>query len=392
MWDGVKAAYDKSPQLDRLRTLCELRGYEDGSLEDEAEKIGREIALDAQVLAVVGHAASATTRRAAWLYSQAGIPLIMPIATSPYAVYPPSSKAVPSNRLRNCFRLPPSDDKVQAPTLAYVAEERLKSQRAYMLGDVSEGARGYSEPLYGQLESLLGDLLIDKQQIDRKSANFQEIAGNIRAQAPDLVIFCGYGSTATLILSALRREYLDVDITKRPRILLTDGSRVKDLNTSGFDVYLTFPLPDIKYFEDCKSPDFGIVRDAVPPQGDQSFQIYGYDAMLMISKALEQCRDQEVSRDCVRRSLGRLPLFTGSTCLQYFFADGDNSLSEYYVYRSSSLKETVESSMSDKRRRSAKNANANQPKAEGSVPALALEFKVNKQDLDNFLRLKGLQR
>jgi hypothetical protein len=169
--------------------------------------------------------------------------------------------------------------------------------------------------------------------------------------------------------------------------LLTDGSRVKDLNTSGFDVYLTFPLPEIGYFEGCKSPDFAIVKETIPPQGEQSFQIYGYDAMLMISKALEQCGDQEVSRDCLRRSLGRLPLFNGSTCLQYFFADGDNSLSEYYVYRSSSFKNA--NKLPSNKSGGLAPQKVKVPLNDNVIPSLDFDFKVTKQDLDNFLLTKG---
>jgi branched-chain amino acid transport system substrate-binding protein len=396
MWEGINAAFTHSPQLERLRKLFQLRTYDDGSLESEAEKIGREIQSDPRVLAVIGHASSGTTRSAAWLYAQAGMPVIMPIATSPYAVYPPGSNINSQTRLRNCFRLPPSDDRVQAPTVAFVAEEKLKAKRIYLLRDISEGASEYSEPLYKKLESLLGNISIDKQSVDRGHADFREVASNIEAQHPDLVVFCGYGSTATLILSALRHVYQDNQANK-PKILLTDGSRIRDLNASDFDVYLTFPLPEISSFNNCPSEDNEILRSVIQPQTEQSFQVYGYDAMLLIGKALEKCSDEEISRDCLRRGLSELPLFTGSTCLQYFFAEGDNTLSDYYVFHSvsSSGEPGIGSANSSPIAKPSPSARTTS-QSNQTIPSedvntrFSLEYKVTSQDLDRYLSGKGM--
>lgn len=384
MWEGAEAAFSQSPHLEQAREVFQLRPYDDGSLESEAEKIGVEIQSDPRVMVVIGHASSGTTRKAAWLYAQAGIPLLMPVATSPYAVYPPGARVDDSTRLRACFRLSPSDDKVQAPAVAFVAEEMLKVKRGYLVQDISEGASEYSKPLYDRLEQLLGNVLIDKQKLDRGKADFSGVASNIEAQNPDIVIFCGYGSTATLVLSALRHAYKDKPSSK-PKIILTDGSRVKDLNTSGFDVYMTFPLPDITYFKDCRSQDYDILLKTIMSHDEQSFQIYGYDAMLMVGKALEKCTAERISRDCLRKSLSELPFFTGSTCLQYFFAEGDNTLSEYYVFRSNSDygAESPSPAISPPTAQSKPTATPT-PLAEQAVPKFALERKISSQELERY--------
>jgi ABC-type branched-subunit amino acid transport system substrate-binding protein len=385
MWQGINAAYQKSPHLERLRQVFDLAKYDDGSVEKDAENIAKEIQSNPRVLAVIGHAASSTTESAAWHYEEVGIPILMPIATSPGAIYAPGAPMDPSHRLQNCFRLPPNDERVQAPTVAFVAETKIHTKRTYLIRDISSGAAAYSEPLFKQLEFLLGDTKIDETVVDRENARFIEVATNIKAQEPDLIVFCGYGSTAKLIITALRDKYENVEIAKRPKIILTDGSKIRDLNASGFDVYLTFPLPTIDYFSECSSPDLAHVKATIDPSGEQSFQIYGYDAMLMIGMALEKCPDSDISRDCLRRSLGSLPLFNGSTCLSYFFSDGENSLSEYYVFRSNTL---APAQVSGPRTTRAGGKLA----PVGVAPTLNLAFKVTKQDLDNYLDSKDAKR
>ena len=161
MWDGVKTAFDKSPRLKKLKELIELKPYDDGGNPEDAVNYAKEIQLNPKVLAVIGHAISETTRYAGWIYEQSGIPLVMPIATSPNVVFPPHKKPEEKNRIKNAFRLPPSDLSMQAPAVAYVAREIAKAKKIYLIRDVSKGAKEYSNLLFKWLEKHLSDWLDD---------------------------------------------------------------------------------------------------------------------------------------------------------------------------------------------------------------------------------------
>jgi ABC-type branched-subunit amino acid transport system substrate-binding protein len=331
MWSGVKAAYEKSPRLNGVRDLVTLEPFDDGGAADEAQRLARRIQSNPNVIAVIGHATSETTRSAAWIYNEVGIPLLMPIATSPYAVYPPNSAISEDKRLPNCIRLPPSDDRVQAPAVAALAKRRISppGKRITLLRDVSKDTPEYSGPLYDKLNKL--PEIIQRQEVNAERTNFQLVATAIKDEQSDLIIFCGYGTTARRLIQALREVYAAVNVSERPRIILTDGCRIPDLDTSGFDVYLTFPVPTIKNLKPGdETDDFKILLDTINTDGYETYQLHGYDAMLMIGGALEKCRNT-LSRTCVRQQLMNSQDFRGVLSM-YYFIGGENTFPNYYVY------------------------------------------------------------
>lgn len=88
MWKGVQLAYDSSEVVKKIKHLIDIKPFDDGGSGTCARKIAECIFSNPCVIAVIGHATSGTTLEAAEIYSRAGIPLIMPIATSPYVFYP----------------------------------------------------------------------------------------------------------------------------------------------------------------------------------------------------------------------------------------------------------------------------------------------------------------
>lgn len=329
MWQGAHAAYAYSPQLAGLREIVQLKPYDDRSLASAAERIGERLQANPRVLAVIGHATSSTTHDAAWLYDQAAIPLIMPIATSPEAPLSRGRNSRP-RRLPDCFRLPPSDDLAQAPALAFVAEKIVHTRRTFLIRDVTEGARGYSKYLYDALKRSLSLEIIDRRSVSRGSTDFLAVANEIRGDHPDLIIFCGYGSTAQWLFANLRKSYARVALSKRPIILLSDGCLIPDLDTSGFRADLTFPAPDLSKCNPNFPHDFRILKKALGGRTGPSFGMYGYDAMLILGTAIEECKTA-VSRDCLDRALSRKNVFRG-VCQDYLFEHGESLLSSYYLF------------------------------------------------------------
>jgi ABC-type branched-subunit amino acid transport system substrate-binding protein len=335
MWKGAEAAFYKSPHTKELRDSVEIKGYDDGGSTTVARNIARRISSTSEVLAVIGHATSGTTRIAASFYAEAGIPLLMPIATSPYAVKKLGDDAETTPRLPNCFRLPLSDVPYQAAMVAHTALEILKTERCYLLRDISEDAADYSGPLYSKLEVLLGPAVQAKRRVNREQTNIPFITESILGYNVDLIIFSGYGTTAQELLHALRVTYQNRK-AKRPRVLLTDGCKTQEVDPTGFEVYVTFPAPDVysAAFSGTDSEDLRILRAASSTSGQQSYEMYGYDAILLLAHAFVQCAPTAISRECIAEALRRRPLDAFGAVFPYEFADGDNTKADYSLYTS----------------------------------------------------------
>lgn len=330
MWAGASLAYEHSQEVAPVRALFSLYPCDDMGQAENAERIARDLQSRPEVLAVIGHATSGTTRPAASLYSEAGIPLLMPIATSPHVFVPESGAAGDKSRLRNAFRLPPSDDRGQVPALVIMAHS-LKAKRVYLVRDISDDAGEYSSPIYDGLDKFMPDIIYDHTDVRRTQTDFSYITSIIFSEKDDLVIFDGYGSTAGVFLNALRERYAK-DPGPRPYVLLTDGAKVQDIDTSGFDMFLTFPVRPLQRMK-CSSDDFEELEHAFGGQTTESYELYGFDAMAILGQAISICNERgRLSRSCIRDVLNTTRL--SGACDNYKFTSGENVLSAYAVYSS----------------------------------------------------------
>jgi ABC-type branched-subunit amino acid transport system substrate-binding protein len=333
MFNGVKAALDHSPRLAAIRSLVKLEGRDDVADSRRSIEIAREIRKDPRVLAVIGHATSESTKAAVEIYDSVGIPLFMPIATSPKVM----QSANGEHRYTHAFRLPPSDDKAQAPAVAYMAR-KLNSRRIALIQDLTSGAQGYSETLTNSVRPLLAsESIVYFGYANRGGPNLVEIASSIRSNAPDLIVFCGYGSTAIELLNALRDAYAEQPVAERPKLLLTDGCLVTELNASGFITFVTFPHATIRppvTPED--RADIQAIRAVFGSRDYYSYEVFGYDAMLILGEAIKSCMPSGINRSCVTRSFDRPEAFIGMLGA-YDFEDGENTLSSYDILYNSPI-------------------------------------------------------
>jgi len=332
MQQGVDAAFMKSPLTERLRSLVELKYFIDAGAIGDAEKIALMLQADPRVVAVIGHATSGSTRRAAPYYAEAGIPLLMPIATSPWVRILGEPDA-PTGRLKSCFRLPPADDRAQAPAVALFAKRHLKAEKCYVLRDRTKDTLDYAEPLSSAVRRLMKDGLSGPTEEAQRNSSLAELARSARHQGADLIIFCGYGTAANELLGELREAFKG----QNPpiKIVLTDGCMIHDLDTTELEVYVTFPLPPLMHGAP-SGADFGILANVVEKLDRYSYQLYGYDAVLMLAHACNELRTTDVSRDGLMQKLHSMAQFVGARST-YSFVEGDNVQSWYYVYRATKV-------------------------------------------------------
>jgi ABC-type branched-subunit amino acid transport system substrate-binding protein len=344
---GVHAAY-VSDEFQKFTSFIEYREADDrGSLQG-AKALARQLADDPHVLAVIGHSYSETTGKAAPIYAETKIPLLIPIATSPTVGYISSqtlwTAANGSEHLQNVFRLIPNDRIGQAPSVAYIVA-KLKSRETLqdeIVVDLSENKQ-YAQGLQKELGQKLPDTPmaeIDESCKDMSTlppSCFKWKDGNTRAVSPDLLIFVGTGETANrfLKLAIVRR---DASFNNLKYVLMTDGTKNVDVPTmaqlisTGIPLLLTFPTKQI-FPQDRLSPGFAALKDALPKSGTQSYEEYGFDSLILMSRALTSLLKsaQPISRETVIRELTQIDAMHGATSL-FIFHEGENVHPDYGVY------------------------------------------------------------
>lgn len=331
MYRGAKAALEKSTDLAAFRSVLSLTGKDDAGDPALAEQIAREIIRQPRVLAVIGHATSETTRRAAHIYESAGIPLIMPIATASDVIEAPLSTRRPSRKLRNVFRLPPADDAVQAPAAGLFLTDYLAAKRLALIEDVTTGAGGYSIPLADQIARWFSQRqIVYRGQLNNQAPNLRDCAGAIKANGADTVLFCGYGSTAILLLEGLRNVYKATPPQQRPAILLSDGCLVQDIDPTDFRVRILFPHIGPSAVS-TNTENGRILRDTFRSETSPHYGLLGYDAVLIIAQALLNLGNEPISRFSLDRQLHTHTVFVGIAGT-YEFIDAENTRSSYDIY------------------------------------------------------------
>ena len=329
MYKGVLAALNDSPSLKSLTSIIQIEGKDDRGDPERAAELAEELRRNPRVLAVIGHATSGTTLHAVWRYNQAGIPIIMPIATSPELMYHPKKTGLEEHRFRNVFRLLPSDDKGQAPAVTHLIR-KLGLKKVYLINDATTGAWEYSRPLRESLEPYIRKEVLNKlTEVQRETTDFTKLASSIQAQNADSVVFCGYATTALELLGGLDQIYAGVSREKRPTIILTDGCLIPDLDAKGFNLYLTFPHVEIP---DCADKrDLEILREISNHTKRISYEVFAYDAMLILGSAIQTLRENGiVDRKSLIDYLNSSKVFVGTAGL-YEFEKGENRMAQYDI-------------------------------------------------------------
>jgi hypothetical protein len=191
--------------------------------------------------------------------------------------------------------------------------------------DKSPDADAYSKPLATRIQDYLPQMPV-VEVISTNPGVIQHAADQIARQRPDLVIFCGYPSVFQPLVLALRSQF---SASGRPRLLLTDGAKSKNLNVEPFEAWLTYPIPRIA---DGPYPPW--LRDDISKNHEDEYEIYAYDAMCILGQAISTCKFGKkgiVSRSCVLNELRSNRCLVGSAGI-YSFVAGSNPLAPYYVY------------------------------------------------------------
>jgi ABC-type branched-subunit amino acid transport system substrate-binding protein len=348
------------------RDEIEIRVLDDkDNNEDQAQANAKLFVEDPNLLAVIGPTSTGTAHATAEIYEEFGIPLIMPNVTGDFSTQP-------ARRPTNCFRLMPKDSEYQAPAIAdrilHGQGQANSFKKVRFVQAHAQGATMYSDALVDAIKRIIkaslgqGDsnkrVLVDESDSNMTDTNLTGIAQDIRNHFDDstIIVFSGYEKDGERFLRELDRQYGD-DLRGRPAIAVSDGcynledQRADQASTAAtlgmrFRIYRASAI-DISA---CERGAQTVTRAQAAENGSILYQdentvikdnasptpfIYGYDAMLIFSRAYQSCKSKrDISRSCILGELHRDGAVFPSSCFNYAFHDGDSVTVHYYEFPS----------------------------------------------------------
>jgi branched-chain amino acid transport system substrate-binding protein len=206
--NGIKQAVDeKNAAGGVLGRNIELLVFDDSADPKEAVSVAHKIAVDSTIVGVVGHMNSGTAKAASPIYSQAGIPMVMPVPTNP---------DITKQGFTNLFRVPPTDLD-QGTDVARYAIEKLGKKRFAIVHDSTAYGQPLAEVVRQTVKEAGGEVLTF-DGINEGDKDFRALLTRIRAAKPDVLFFGGIYNEAGLL--AKQAKELGVKAT----FLAADGS------------------------------------------------------------------------------------------------------------------------------------------------------------------------
>jgi hypothetical protein len=282
---GVRAAVEAEKKEEgdnpgdfHLLNYVQFEEREDPETQEKADEVARSIRRDPDILAVIGHTASGTTFAALPRYAEAGIPVLIPSATSPYLLYrhPPEAGVPKVNladpdytapRFSNVFRLTPSDVPDQAHAMELVIKQKPgmdkdpgmgKNPRVLLICDATKesGAEIYSKPICDYLDAAKNKKeghydVVGRINLDRRLV--LTILPEIHSAQPDFIVVASYPSLARLVLQVWgedqrRQAEHQQDKTREappPQFIMPDACLAPELLKPHAEIYVTYPMnPD----------------------------------------------------------------------------------------------------------------------------------------------------
>jgi len=189
---GIKLAVEDLDgfEVDGTTYEIELIIKDDKGEEGEAAVVAQQL-IDEGVIGVVGALTSGATNAALPIYQEAGLPVISGSATNP---------ALTDGTFENFFRTCLRDD-LQGQALGEWAVE-LGAKKVVVMDDRGDYAVGLGDLTQATLEE--NGVEVQREQGQEGDTDFSAQVANIKAFAPDAVIFTGYHREAGLLFKQLK--------------------------------------------------------------------------------------------------------------------------------------------------------------------------------------------
>ena len=322
---------------------------------EEASRLARSLVADEETLAVIGHSRSQTTRAAVRIYAEANMAIMLANSSSVLATVPAPVPMLTAlgwfdshfrgRRSENAFRIIPNDSDGQAPAIVNLVRALLQKDpsEVLLIADTAGNNANYAVPLTAAIASRMmptqspmssawgyarvGLSVDGKRDLTSDSELKQALSGR------STVVYVGEADGADRFLPAALEVFNDA---KPHYIILSDSNKGLSLNKlrvpPNIHLLLTFPAPYFSASHTPKSRLEALFMASVLETATQSYEIYGYDSMLMLAKAIERMQGKIGRRELVA-VVRDMPGFHGVQGI-YLMHDGENVLREYSIYSS----------------------------------------------------------
>jgi branched-chain amino acid transport system substrate-binding protein len=279
----------------------------------------RNMVADPEVLVIVGHFNSGVALPSSEVYKDAMLAMISPANTATEI----TDRGYP-NVNRVCGR-----DDVQGPVGARFAAQELKAKSVYIIHDKTLYGQGVADNFRNEAKKLGINVLGFEGTEER--ANFSPMINPLKAKNPALVYFGGIYHQGGLLLKQLREKGVTAKFMGPDGLDSAEMAKIAGSSVVG-SYYTSVAGPPDAYPE---TAAFAKKFKQRFSKDVEAFGLYGYDATMVGTKAMEQWLkanpNKKPSRADVSAAVRNIKGFKGVTGPIEFDSKGDPVKAKYFV-------------------------------------------------------------
>jgi len=233
--------------------------------------------VDEKVAGVIGHLNSGTTRPAAKIYSDAGIPEITPSATATDLTH---------QGYKTLFRMMANDSR-QGAALAEFAVKKFGAKKIAVVDDRTAYGQGLADQ-FAQVAAADGAAIVGREYVDDKKTEFRAVLTSIKGKDPDLIFYGGMDTQAGPMVAqmktlGIRAQFLSGDGARSLAFIQLGGSATEGAIASTPGLPLD-KMPGGKAFADKFTAKYGPIQNYSP---------FAYDAVMTLADAMQRAGSSE---------------------------------------------------------------------------------------------------
>ncbi|KFZ43423.1 branched-chain amino acid ABC transporter substrate-binding protein [Anoxybacillus sp. KU2-6(11)] len=316
------ALEEQKEKFEKLGFKLELVPYDDQADPKKGVANAQLIGADQQVLGVVGHLNSGVAIPSSEIYEKYSIPMVSPANTA---------TDVTDRGLKTVNRICARDD-FQGPAGAKFAVEKLGAKKIFIIQDKTAYGTGLAEAFKKGAEEA-GAEVVGFEGITIGEKDFNGVLNQVLAKKPDLVYFGGMYTEGGMLIKQARDKGITVpfmggDGMDSSTLVEIAGDAVKNTFITSAAGIAT-ATESGKQFAERYKQKFG--------KNIESYSAYGYDAMGVLLKAIEEAikanGNKLPSREQVAEAVRHVQDYEGVVTKVSFDEKGDNKYAKIYIYK-----------------------------------------------------------
>ncbi|MBB5355360.1 branched-chain amino acid transport system substrate-binding protein [Anoxybacillus mongoliensis] len=316
------ALEEQKEKFEKLGFKLELVPYDDQADPKKGVANAQLIGADQQVLGVVGHLNSGVAIPSSEIYEKYNIPMVSPANTA---------TDVTDRGLKTVNRICARDD-FQGPAGAKFAVEKLGAKKIFIIQDKTAYGTGLAEAFKKGAEEA-GAEIVGFEGITIGEKDFNGVLNQVLAKKPDLVYFGGMYTEGGMLIKQARDKGITVpfmggDGMDSSTLVEIAGDAVKNTFITSAAGVATATEAGKQFAEKYKQK-FG--------KNIESYSAYGYDAMAVLLKAIEEAikanGNKLPTREQVADAVRKVQDYEGVVTKVSFDEKGDNKYAKIYIYK-----------------------------------------------------------